>query len=101
MLNLKLKDKSDLSQSRCRIDEIDQQIITLLTQRSACVNEIAGIKYQHKMPIYDSERETKIIEKISAYNPTGYHDVDMATIFHAILRAGLNQQLLYRSAHEE
>jgi|GEM_PF-3182197 len=90
-----------LSDVRQKIDDIDSQIIDLLAQRSECVEQIAAIKCREKLSIYDSGRENLIIEKVTQDNPTRYQAVDMASIFHAILRAGLNQQLLYRSEHEE
>ncbi len=91
----------DLSEIRQNIDAIDAKLIELLTQRSQCVEKIADIKCKHKVSIYDSNRENRIIEKVTTDNPSSYQAVDMANIFHSILRAGLNQQLLYRSEHEE
>ncbi len=89
-----------LSELRIKIDQIDDQIIHCLTERSQCVAEIAQLKYQKNIPIHDAGREKVIIDKIIAKNSSAYHDVDIATIFHAILRASLNQQLLFRSKKE-
>lgn len=90
-----------LVQLREMIDQVDKQLLDLLTHRSDCVEKIAAIKCQHKLPIYDGVRENRIIEKMTQDNPTRYQSVDLANIFHSILRAGLNQQLLYRAEHEE
>jgi chorismate mutase / prephenate dehydratase len=94
-------DPQDLSEVRQTIDSIDKQLIELLRQRSECVEKIAIFKCEHKLSIYDAVRENKILDKITKENPSQYQAVDMANIFHAIMRAGLNQQLLYRSEHEE
>ena len=91
--------ESKLATARDEIDKIDEQLITLLAQRSQCVEKIAEIKCHSKISIYDSERENKILQAVTENNPTKYQSVDMANIFHSILRAGLNQQLLYRSEH--
>ncbi|WP_196138040.1 chorismate mutase [Aliikangiella sp. G2MR2-5] len=93
--------KQSLALVREEIDKIDQALIDLLRQRSECVEKIAKIKCEGKLSIYDSERENKILEEKTQNNPTLYQSVDLANIFHAILRAGLNQQLLYRSEHED
>ncbi|MCW8879304.1 MAG: chorismate mutase [Kangiellaceae bacterium] len=90
-----------LNKIRSNIDKIDKQLIELLRQRSLCVQEIAEIKCQNQLPIYDGNREKRILEEKTSNNPTKYQAVDLANIFHAIMRAGLNQQLLYRSEHEE
>ena len=89
-----------LSELRIRIDQIDDQLIRFLTERSQCVTEIAKLKYRKNIPIHDAGREKVIIDKIITKNSSGYHDVDIATIFQAILRASLNQQLLFRSTKE-
>ena len=94
-------DNQDLSMVRQEIDLIDKQLIELLRQRSECVEQIAKYKCQHKLSIYDATRENRILDKITKENPSQYQSVDMANIFHAIMRAGLNQQLLYRAEHEE
>jgi len=95
------KASSDLQAIRKEIDRIDSSIIDLLRERSECVEKVAVVKCEHKLPIYDSKRENEILDEITQSNPTLYQNVDLANIFHAILRAGLNQQLLYRSEHEE
>ena len=90
-----------LDEIRQRIDKVDSQLIKFLTKRSELVEVVASIKCHQNLPIYDNARENKIIEKVTVNNPTRYQAVDMASIFHAILRAGLNQQLLFRSEHKE
>lgn len=101
MSDLKNLDSHDLLKLRESIDSIDKQLIELLKQRSECVEQIAIYKCKHKISIYDAARENKILDKITKENPSLYQAVDMANIFHSILRAGLNQQLLYRSEHED
>ncbi len=90
-----------LKEIRQDIDRIDNQLIELLKQRSECVERVAKIKCENQLPIYDSKRENEILDEITHNNPTKYQNVDLANIFHTILRAGLNQQLLYRSEHED
>ncbi|TQV84414.1 chorismate mutase [Aliikangiella coralliicola] len=100
MSQVESSNDSELFDVRREIDQIDEKIIQLLTLRSKCVEQIAEIKCRQNLSIYDSSRENNIIEKFTRDNPTHYQSVDMANIFHAILRAGLNQQLLYRAEHE-
>jgi chorismate mutase len=99
-MNQKTLSDSDLETARQEIDAIDSQITELLKLRSEWVQQIAIYKCQNKISIYDASRENKILDKITQQNPSLYQAVDMANIFHAIMRAGLNQQLLYRSEHE-
>jgi len=100
MPEIEKKDSQTLIEARNSIDLIDRKLIELLKQRSLCVEQIAAYKCEHKISIYDATRENKILDKITLENPSQYQSVDMANIFHAIMRAGLNQQLLYRAEHE-
>ncbi|MDH5432904.1 MAG: chorismate mutase [Gammaproteobacteria bacterium] len=97
MTEVKKEFSEQLANIRLSIDKIDESIVELLKQRSECVKQIAIIKCSSGQAIYDQSREATILDNIVKNNPTNYQSVDLANIFHAILRAGLNQQLLFRS----
>lgn len=86
---------------RQSVDIIDENIIKLLAERSKCVAAIAEIKYQKNLSVFDAEREKHIIDQVFKDNPTLYQATDVAKIFRSILRAGVNQQLLYRADVED
>ncbi|MGL4827213.1 MAG: chorismate mutase [Vibrionaceae bacterium] len=52
-----------LTQLRMQIDELDQQLITLLAQRAQKVCEIGHIKKRLGLPIYAAQRERDILDK--------------------------------------
>lgn len=87
--------KPHLLHARQSIDIIDNKIIELLTERSACVATIGQIKRENDLSAFDTERENSIIERVIQHNPTQYQSTDLGKIFRAIFRAGLNQQLLH------
>jgi len=53
-----------LSKDRQRIDEIDKQIVSLLEERYDCVSNIAQIKKENNIPIFDTTREEAVLDKI-------------------------------------
>lgn len=53
-----------LIESRNRIDEIDNQLFKLISQRTSYAKNIALSKDYLEMPIYDEGREKEIHEKI-------------------------------------
>lgn len=55
-----------LANLRAQVDEIDQQLSTLLAIRHALVLKIADVKHQAKMPIQDSNREKEVIQRALA-----------------------------------
>src|SRR5690606_26353173 len=53
--------ESPLAELRDQIDEVDQQVMTLLARRLELVGEVGELKGQHGLPIYAPERERSMI----------------------------------------
>ena len=53
-----------LSESRKRIDEIDNEIVSLISERTSLAKDIALSKNYLGKPIYDKSREDSIHEKV-------------------------------------
>jgi chorismate mutase/prephenate dehydrogenase len=51
----------ELNALREQIDEVDQQIVELLSRRLALVEQVGEIKSQHGLPIYDPNREAAML----------------------------------------
>ena len=58
-----------LDELRERLDVIDEQIMSLLSERAKVVMQVADFKRHHNMPIYIPEREASIIERLRTINP--------------------------------
>ena len=58
----------DLDGWRRRIDEIDQQLVKLLNERSSCAVEIGQIKKANNQPAWSPEREAEILRNVVAAN---------------------------------
>ena len=54
----------DMTTIRQRIDEIDSQMVELYRQRMEAVSEIGAYKRAHNLPIYDSERQRNLLNKV-------------------------------------
>ncbi|QOQ69088.1 bifunctional chorismate mutase/prephenate dehydrogenase [Photobacterium damselae] len=52
---------AELSKLRDQIDEVDQQMVTLLARRLALVEEVGHVKSQHGLPIYAPDREAAML----------------------------------------
>ncbi|MBQ5864240.1 MAG: bifunctional 3-deoxy-7-phosphoheptulonate synthase/chorismate mutase type II, partial [Bacteroidales bacterium] len=53
----------DISILRGQIDEIDEQLLTLLSKRMRISKEIGTFKKEHNMPVLQSGRYNEILEK--------------------------------------
>jgi chorismate mutase len=53
-----------IDELRERIDVIDNQLVRLLNVRVACAVEIGKLKHELGMPVYQPEREKKVLAKV-------------------------------------
>jgi chorismate mutase/prephenate dehydrogenase len=53
--------ESPLGELRAQIDEVDEQLLDLLTRRLELVAEVGEVKGRHGLPIYAPEREASMI----------------------------------------
>ncbi len=66
-----------LKESRDRIDEIDNELFDLISQRTSLAKDIALCKEYIGMPVYDKSREDAIHEKIEKFSEENGLDVDI------------------------
>ena len=79
-----------LQNVRNRIDEIDEQIQTLLTERAECAMEVAKIKMAAgDTSFYRPEREAQVLQRIKKRNTSLLSDDEMARLFREIMSACL------------
>ena len=82
---------STLEQLRKRIDELDERIQALLSERAACATQVADIKLKEdsKAVFYRPEREAEVLRKIRERNPGPLPDDEMVRLFREIMSACL------------
>ena len=69
--------KELLIESRNRIDEIDNELFDLISQRTSLATDIVLAKDYLDMPIYDKSREDAIHEKVRRISEEKNLDVDI------------------------
>jgi chorismate mutase len=70
---------------RERVDEVDSQLIRALSERAQIVQDLARIKAEAGVPIFDPKREEEILQKVVEQNPGPIYDSSMREIFELIL----------------
>lgn len=58
---------ADLDSYRVKIDEIDREITKLFEERMNVVLNVAEYKLENNLPIFNKEREDKVIQKNIGY----------------------------------
>ena len=59
----------DIAEWRQTIDEMDEQIVQLISKRAEAAKAIGDIKRQGVLPVYEPQRETEVFEHVKRVNP--------------------------------
>jgi chorismate mutase/prephenate dehydratase len=85
------RNQNGLEAIRARIDEIDSQLVELLSRRAATVAEVAHVKRAEgeSNNFYRPEREARILRHVMESNPGPLSDEEMGRLFREIISACL------------
>ena len=81
-----------LADQRKQIDEINLQILDLLSKRGSLVKRVKEIKGKAGSHFYDPGREDEMLRYLVEANPGPYSDDTIRTIFKEIFKASLHLQ---------
>ncbi|WP_312484709.1 prephenate dehydratase [Massilia timonae] len=70
---------------RERIDAIDAQILSLLSERGKVAQEVGHVKAETNAPVFRPEREAQVLRGVAHRNPGPLKDKDVQTIFREIM----------------
>jgi chorismate mutase len=74
-----------LEELRKQIDELDRQLVDLLSKRAEAALEAGRLKVATSLPIYEPAREKTIYENIRATNKGPLPDIELTHIFERII----------------
>jgi chorismate mutase len=74
-----------LEELRKQIDELDRQLVVLLSRRAETALEAGRLKVATSLPIYEPAREKLIYENVRANNPGPLPDIELTHIFERII----------------
>jgi 3-deoxy-7-phosphoheptulonate synthase/chorismate mutase len=70
---------------RERVDQVDLELIRALNERAQIVQDLARIKAEAGVAIFDPKREEEILRRVVEQNPGPIYDSSMREIFELIL----------------
>ncbi len=83
---------------RAMIDELDRELLQIVTQRMALVGEVAAYKRQHGLKVRDASREQAVLaDRASRAERLGLPRDEMESIFRVLLRASRDHQSALRA----
>jgi chorismate mutase len=74
-----------LEELRKQIDELDRQLVVLLSQRAEAALEAGRLKVATSLPIYEPGREKLIYENVRKANAGPLPDIELTHIFERII----------------
>ncbi len=75
----------DIADWRKKIDELDRQLVDLLSQRAQVAHEIGRVKRSQSLPIYEPDRERTVFDNVRKVNKGPLPDRDLVAIFERIM----------------
>ncbi|MGC2399439.1 MAG: chorismate mutase [Acidobacteriaceae bacterium] len=70
---------------RNKIDELDRQIVALISARAHAALEIGKLKRSTAIPVYEPNRERVIFENVRAENRGPLPDIELTHIYERII----------------
>lgn len=75
----------DIADWRRKIDEIDLQIVALLSERAVAAQAIGKLKQAVDLPVYEPNRERLIFDNVRAANKGPLPDIELVHIYERII----------------
>ena len=70
---------------RKEINRLDSELLRIFNQRAALALKIGEIKKEHGIPVYDPEREKRIVEAMSNANPGPLENDAITRLFERVI----------------
>jgi len=75
----------DIADWRKAIDEMDEQIVQLISKRAEAAKAIGDLKRKSDLPVYEPQREKDVFAHVKAVNPGPLADVEMLHVYERII----------------
>lgn len=75
----------DLERLRRQIDELDEQLVSLLNQRATCALAIGRLKEAAGLPVYQPAREADVLANVRGHNTGPLDSAAMTRLFERII----------------
>ena len=81
-----------LHKQRAEIDAIDREIVSLFERRMQVVMEVARIKKDNGMAIFDASREKEVIAKVQSYLKDATLKEELAEAYETLMKVSKDYQ---------
>lgn len=75
----------DIEDWRRHIDELDREIVRLISKRAEAAQEIGKLKRTTDLPVYEPNRERVVFDNVRTHNPGPLPDIELVHIYERII----------------
>ncbi len=75
----------EIPEWRRQIDELDEQIVGLISKRAEAARAIGRLKRNSELPIYEPKREQDVFNHVRAMNPGPLDDAELLHVYERIM----------------
>ena len=75
----------DISDWRRKIDELDEEIVQLISKRAEAAKAIGELKRVAELPVYEPGREQTVFDHVRAVNPGPLADAEILHVYERII----------------
>ena len=75
----------DISDWRKKIDELDIEIVRLISERADAARAIGELKRSADLPVYEPRREQDVFDRVRAANPGPLPDAELLHVYERII----------------
>ena len=75
----------EIADWRKTIDELDEQIVALISKRAEAAKEIGALKRVSGHPIYEPRREQDVFDHVKRSNPGPLSDEEMLHVYERVM----------------
>ena len=75
----------DIADWRKKIDELDERIVQLISERAKAAEAIGELKRKQAKPVYEPSREQQVFEHVRAVNPGPLGDTELQHVYERIV----------------
>lgn len=75
----------EIADWRKQIDEMDEQIVALISKRAEAAKAIGALKRGGSIPVYEPHREQEVFAHVKRINPGPLGDVELIQVYERLM----------------
>ena len=75
----------EIAEWRKKIDELDERIVELISERAEAAKAIGALKKDSELPVYEPKREQEVIRHVKRVNKGPLDDAELIHIYERLM----------------